>query len=98
MNTNVSEEHRARMLAHLARRARVTVSIEWISVLEQYPHVEETVLVSRDGNDIGDPVWLGYTDGKRWLDACTGSEFGGRVTHWAELPMSPNPQPVKERA
>jgi uncharacterized protein DUF551 len=81
--------HAERVLAH--QSSGITASVRWISVRDEWPDAELTVLVAREGNDIGEPVWLGYTDGETWFDACTGAEFAGRVTHWAELPMGPNP-------
>jgi hypothetical protein len=67
----------------------LTVEIRWIPVSDEYPDADATVLVSIDGGS--EPVWLGWSDGKRWYDACDGDEFDGRVTHWAKLPLGVNP-------
>lgn len=87
MNTNVSREHRERMLAHLVHNTRVTIT--WVPREEAYPEPDQTVLVSLDGGIT--KVWFAFTDGSEWLDAATGGPFFGRVTHWAEMPMGVNP-------
>jgi hypothetical protein len=70
----------------------ITGTVSWHAARDEFPDAEQTVLVSMagDGPD-SDPVWIGFTDGKTWFDACTGAEFVGRVTHWAELPMQVQP-------
>lgn len=62
----------------------------WIDPRDEYPDADMTVLVAIVESDT--PVWLGFTDGSEWFDACTGEQFAGRVTHWAELPASPKPE------
>jgi hypothetical protein len=67
-------------------------SIHWISVEEQLPDAEITVLLYAPEAD--EPVWLGYYDGDSWY-ADTGAEYGNEdetaasVTAWAEMPMGP---------
>jgi hypothetical protein len=62
----------------------------WVEPSDEYPDADLTVLVAIEGADA--PVWIGFTDGSAWFDAATGGEIVGRVTHWAEFPMSPNPE------
>jgi hypothetical protein len=62
----------------------------WVARADELPDADMTVLVAIDDADT--PVWLGWTDGSEWFDATTGAPFVGRVTHWADLPMSPNPE------
>jgi hypothetical protein len=63
-------------------------SVRWIEPSTEYPDADMTVLVAIEDDD-GPDVWMGFTDGSVWFDACTGENFAGRVTHWAELPMNP---------
>lgn len=80
--------------AAVAPSGYITVSLTWISVLDEFPDADQTVLVSlRDapGSEDSDPTWIGFTDGKDWYDAATGSEFVGSVSHWAVLPMQVQP-------
>ena len=74
----------------------VETSVRWIERGDAYPDADMTVLLAIEDDDT--PVWLGFTDGSEWFDACTGERIAGRVTHWAELPMSPNPERVPEAA
>ena len=69
----------------------IDVTVRWISVLDEYPSPDATVLVALDSDADGERTWLGYSNGKEWFDACTGGNFVARVTHWAERPTGPNP-------
>lgn len=67
-------------------------SIQWISVTEQLPDADTTVLVHAPGAD--DPVWLGFYDGVFWF-AVTGAAYGDQdeiaaeVSAWATMPAGP---------
>lgn len=78
----MNREHAARVLQHLERRERLTVTIEWISVRERFPPSNTEVILGYDDGSSG----TGHTDGKRWYDA-DGQTSG--VTYWAYFPLSP---------
>lgn len=60
--------------------------IRWIAVTDEFPEIAKTVLLSLSGNIDSRSVWFGFTNGKEWF-ADNGRVIGGRVTHWAELPL-----------
>jgi hypothetical protein len=67
-------------------------TINWISVEQQLPDAETTVLVHAPGAD--EPVWLGWYDGFFWF-AVTGDGYGdedeiaAEVKAWATMPGGP---------
>lgn len=56
----------------------------WKDVNQELPDADETVLVATIDNT--EPVWLGYYDGERWLDA---EGIPVNVSHWAPMPEAP---------
>lgn len=67
-------------------------TISWISVEDQLPDADTTVLVSAPESD--EPIWLGFYDGVYWF-AVGGEDYGtdegelGAVVAWAEMPGGP---------
>ena len=66
----------------------ITTAINWISVADQLPDDDMTVLIADTEND----VTLGFHDGDAGWRYCNAERVGDPVTHWAELPDSPNVQ------
>lgn len=60
---------------------RQTETIEWISVEDDLPDAELTVLLAS-----GECIYPGYFDGMTWC-----YDTGGHAdpTHWAEMPEGP---------
>lgn len=73
--------------------ARMAADGEWISVSEEMPDSEATVLVATTGAD--DPVWLGFHDGECWRYV-NAEMIPLRVTHWRELPDPPQLAAAKD--
>ena len=64
----------------------ITTVITWISVADQLPDDDMTVLIADTEND----VTLGFHDGEAGWRYCNAERVGDPVTHWAELPDPPN--------
>lgn len=60
-------------------------SINWISVTDNLPNDDITVLISDTENDIT----LGFHDGYSGWRYCSGERVGDPVTYWAEVPSAP---------
>ena len=63
--------------------ASITETIKWISVDDEMPDDEMTVLIAGD-----ELVWIAYHDAGDWIFD-NGSKCTQRVTHWAEMPEGP---------
>jgi hypothetical protein len=66
----------------------ITTAINWISVADQLPDDDMTVLVA----DVENDVWMGFHDGDSGWRYANATLVGDPVTHWAELPDGPNDQ------
>jgi hypothetical protein len=62
----------------------VTETIEWISVDDDLPDADITILFCTLNGDAG----VGFYDGTDWWNESLRSVCA--VTHWAELPKGPN--------
>lgn len=65
--------------------------MEWISVKDKFPDLEEEVLVYQPEND--DMVYIGYLmqnprTGKLYWNKQNGIEIHG-ITHWLQIPEPP---------
>jgi hypothetical protein len=76
--------HRIRAL-QLA--AELIAHSTWISVCDQMPDVDLSVLIHNTDPNFSEPVWIGYHDGECWRSAAGDSI--GPVTHWRNLPEPP---------
>lgn len=73
-------------------------SIEWIPVTERLPDTSRKVLISLRDTDPANPypdgVCFGYYSGRvnEWCDDEDYTDFGWKVTAWAELPDAYKPE------
>ena len=58
--------------------------IEWVSVDDELPDADLTVLTC----DLDNDVQMGYYDGTDWWHQNASALCG--VTHWAEMPVGPS--------
>ena len=73
---------------HVAAAIIAAPEINWISVKDELPDEELTVLIAT--TDPEQPVFVGYLDQGIWRwDAFPLSN--GQITHWSELPEPPKP-------
>ncbi|MEY2686850.1 MAG: hypothetical protein RL375_1048 [Pseudomonadota bacterium] len=84
---------RKRMELERARIGATAVTgdaMTWTPAVDQLPDADLTVLLWVSYAD-GTADWAaGWWDGECWLDAASGGEVAGQVTHWAE-PAGPQP-------
>jgi len=66
-------------------------SIKWISVADQLPDDDMTVLITDTENFVG----TGFHDGDAGWRYCNAERVGDPVTHWSELPDPPNDERIR---
>jgi hypothetical protein len=69
----------------------IAETIEWHDAATDKPDCDTTCLIELDpAGDYGEPVWLGYHDGRGWLDV-TGDAV--EVIAWAQVPAGSRAAP-----